>query len=86
MTSRRPTFDDIRDEQRGFIGPPAPPQIPKFTPKGEHEAVQAMLLDDLADRLAGWPSRVPLCSQSQGDAKTEPVVPILRSGSPARFP
>lgn len=52
MTYRRPTFDDIRDEQRGFIGPPTPPQIPKFTPKAEREAVQAMLLDDLADRLA----------------------------------
>jgi hypothetical protein len=52
MTSRRPTFDNIQDEQMCFIGPPVPPQIPKFTPKGEREAVQAMLLDDLAARLA----------------------------------
>jgi hypothetical protein len=42
MSSRRPTFEDIRGEQRGFIGPPAPPQIPKFTPEGEREAVHAM--------------------------------------------
>jgi hypothetical protein len=52
MTSRRPTFDDIRDEERGFIGPPAPPQIPKFTPKAEREEVQKMLLDDLAARIS----------------------------------
>lgn len=52
MTSRRPTFDDICDEQRGFIGPLTPPQIPKFTPKAEREAVQAMLLNDLSARFA----------------------------------
>jgi hypothetical protein len=52
MMSRRPVFDDIRDEQRRFIGPPAPPQIPKFTPEAEREAVQAMLLDDLAARIS----------------------------------
>ena len=50
MTSRRPTFEDIRDEQRGLIGPPAPPQIPKLTPEAEREAVQVMLLEDLAAR------------------------------------
>lgn len=56
MSSRRPTFDDIRDEQRRFIGPPAPPQIPKFTPIAEREAVQAMLLDDLVARIAEGPA------------------------------
>ena len=40
MTSHRPTFEDIRDEQRRFIGPPAPPQIPKFTLKAKREEVQ----------------------------------------------
>tara|TARA_R110000787_G_scaffold277172_1_gene386387 strand:- start:33047 stop:33241 length:195 start_codon:yes stop_codon:yes gene_type:complete len=52
MSSRRPIFEDIRGEQRGFIGPPAPPQIPKFTPKGEREAVHAMMLGDQAARIA----------------------------------
>lgn len=52
MTSRRPTLDDIRHEQMRFIGPPAPPLIPKLTPEAEREAVQAMLLDDLITRIA----------------------------------
>jgi hypothetical protein len=52
MTSRRPTFDDIRDEQMRFIGLPAPPQIPKFTPKTEREVVRVMLLDDMAAQMA----------------------------------
>lgn len=52
MTSRRPTFDDIRDEQMRFIGPPAPPQIPKFTPKAERKVVRVMLLDEMAARMA----------------------------------
>lgn len=52
MTSRRPTIDDIRDEQRGFIGPPAPPQIPKFTSMAEREEVYKMMLDDLAARIS----------------------------------
>jgi len=52
MTSRRPTFEDIHGEQRVFIGPPVPPQIPKFTPKAEREEVQKMLLDDMAARIA----------------------------------
>lgn len=52
MTPHRPTFDDILAEQREFIGPPAPPQIPKLIPEAEREVVQAMLLDDLAARIA----------------------------------
>ena len=52
MSSRRPNFDDIREEQRRFIGPPAPPQIPKLTPEADREVVEAMLLDDLAGRIA----------------------------------
>jgi hypothetical protein len=52
MKSRRPTFDDIQDEQMRFIGPPAPPQIPKFTPKAEREVVRVMLLDEMAARMA----------------------------------
>lgn len=56
MTWCRPTFEDIRDEQRDFIGPPAPPQIPKFTPEAEREVVQAMLLDShLVCRAADRP-------------------------------
>ncbi|MCL1629462.1 hypothetical protein M3N55_12045 [Roseibaca sp. V10] len=51
MTPHRLTFDDLLAEQREFIGPPAPPQIPKFTPKAEREAVQAMP-DDRAARFA----------------------------------
>lgn len=50
--TRRPTFDDIRDAQMRFIGPHAPTQIPKFTPKTERDAVQKMLLDDMAARIA----------------------------------
>ncbi len=52
MSPHRPVFDDIRDDRRNFTGPPAPPQIPKFTPKTEREAVQTMLLDGLAARIA----------------------------------
>lgn len=52
MTSRCPTFEDINDEQERLIGPPAPPQIPKFTPIAEREAVQAMLLDELTARIS----------------------------------
>jgi hypothetical protein len=52
MTSRRPTFDDLQDEQMRFIRPPAPPQIPKFTPKAEREVVRVMLLDDMAAQMA----------------------------------
>jgi hypothetical protein len=49
--TRRPTFEDIRDEQGRFIGPPTPPQIPKLTPEAEREAVEVMLLEDLAARV-----------------------------------
>jgi hypothetical protein len=56
MASRRLNFDDLLAEQRKFIGPSAPPQIPKFTPKAEREAVQAMLLDERAARMAAQAS------------------------------
>jgi hypothetical protein len=52
MISTAPTFDNLRDERRSFIGPPAPPQIPKFTPVRERGAVYAMMLDDLVARIA----------------------------------
>lgn len=52
MTSHRPTFDDILAEQRDFIGPPAPPQIPKLTPEADREVIEVMLLDELAGRIA----------------------------------
>lgn len=52
MTANRPTLDDLLDVQRRFIGPPAPPQIPKLTPVARREDVQEMLLDDLAKRIA----------------------------------
>lgn len=52
IISTAPTFDNLRDEQRCFIGPPAPPQIPKFTPVRERGAVYAMMLDDLVARIA----------------------------------
>lgn len=49
---RRPTFDDLRAERGNFIGPPAPPQIPKFTRVSERDAVYQMMLDDLTSRIA----------------------------------
>lgn len=48
---RRPTLDDLQDEQDAFIGPPAPPQIPKFTPVFERQAVYQMMLDDLISQI-----------------------------------
>lgn len=59
MMSRRPTFDDIRDEQRRFIGPPAPPQIPKFTPKADREDVRKIMSDNLAERISDGDSVYP---------------------------
>lgn len=50
--STGPTFDDMRDEQRAFIGPPEPPKIPKFTPVDQRETVYAMMLDSLVGRIA----------------------------------
>jgi hypothetical protein len=47
-----PTFDEMRDEQARFIGPPPPPTIPKFTPKDARQAVQQRMLQDLAKRIA----------------------------------
>lgn len=52
ITPHRPNFDDIRNEQWSFIGPPAPPQIPKFTPITECERVYKQVLDNLAERIA----------------------------------
>ena len=48
----RPTFDDMQTEKKQIIGPPSPPQIPKFTPASERAAVYRMMLDDLARRMA----------------------------------
>lgn len=48
----RPTFDVLRDEQKAFIGPPPPPQIPKMTPARDREAVYQMMLDDLVAQIA----------------------------------
>ena len=59
ITSRRPTFDDLLDEQKSFIGPPAPPQIPKFTPEAEREPVYVMILEDLTERLLALNARSP---------------------------
>ena len=50
--TRRPTLDDLQAEQAAFIGPPPPPQIPKFTPASEREAVYKMMLDDLMSHTA----------------------------------
>lgn len=52
MTARPGTHDDLREERQRFIGPPAPPQVPKFTPPHAREAVCAMILEDLAARIA----------------------------------
>jgi len=46
------TFDEMRDEQARFIGPPPPPTIHKFTPKDARQAVQQMMLQDLAKKIA----------------------------------
>jgi hypothetical protein len=62
MTSRRPTFDDIREEQSRFIGPPAPPQIPKFTAKADREDVRKIMCDNLAERISN-----ETLSQSKGE-------------------
>lgn len=48
---QRPTLDDLQSEQRDFIGPPCPSQIPKFTPVAEREAVYQMMLEDLRLRI-----------------------------------
>lgn len=52
MPHQRRTLEDMREEQSSFIGPPAPPQIPKFTPERYREAVRQMMLRDLAERIA----------------------------------
>lgn len=49
--TRRPTLDDLQAEQRAFIGPPPPPQIPKFTPASERQAVYQMMLEELIPRI-----------------------------------
>ena len=48
----RPTFDEMQAEKREIIGPPSPPQIPKFTSASERAAVYRMMLDDLTERIA----------------------------------
>lgn len=50
--TRRPTLDDIQAKQAAFIGPPPPPQIPKFTRTSDREAVYKMMLDDLISKIA----------------------------------
>ena len=50
--TQRPTLDDLQAEQEAFIGPPAPPQIPKLTPASEREAVYKTMLDDLMSHMA----------------------------------
>ena len=47
-----PTLDDLRDEQRAFIGPPEPPKVPKFTPVHERESVYSMMVENLVAKIA----------------------------------
>lgn len=47
-----PTLDDLQSEQSDFYGPPPPPQIPKFTPVADREAVYQMMIEDLRLRIA----------------------------------
>ena len=49
--ARRPTFDELRDEAKRFIGPPEPPQIPKTTRIKDREAVRKAYLKSLANQI-----------------------------------
>jgi hypothetical protein len=48
---RRPTLDELQTDQNDLIGPPCPPQIPKFTPAASRSAVYQMMLEDLRLRI-----------------------------------
>ena len=52
MPHRPLKFDDLIKDQQAFIGPPSPPQIPKFTAKADREEVYRMMLNDLAEKIA----------------------------------
>lgn len=49
---RRPTYDDLIARDAAFIGPPPPPQIPKFTRAADRDAVYKMMLENLIDEIA----------------------------------
>lgn len=46
------TFDELRDEQAAFIGPPEPPVVPKFTPAHQREQVYSMMVENLMAKIA----------------------------------
>lgn len=50
--SMGPTLDDLRDEQRAFIGPPVPPKVPKLTPAHQRESVYSMMVENLMAKIA----------------------------------
>lgn len=49
---KRPTFDDLKGTDMGFVGPPEPAQIPKLTAPGDREAVEKLYREELAARIA----------------------------------
>ncbi|MDG3039855.1 hypothetical protein [Roseicyclus marinus] len=64
MPSRKTTLDDLQGEQRSFIGPPAPPLIPKMTSASEREAVYRMMLENLAARIAAETEAFKSCQKT----------------------